>query len=71
MGVVNYTDDDLRKFKAQVVLDLWVNKGLSTPVPSLRPRTKLPVEVSRSLQRGETTTKPLVDLNFKVPAEFR
>ena len=37
----------------------------------LATKDKVPVEVSRSLQRGETTTKPLVDLNFKVPAEFR
>jgi len=27
--------------------------------------------VSGSLQRGQTTTETLVDLNFKVPAEFR
>lgn len=26
---------------------------------------------SESPQRGQTTTKVLVDLNFKVPAEFR
>ena len=37
----------------------------------LATKDKVPVEVSRSFQRGETTTKPLVDLNFKVPAEFR
>ncbi len=30
-----------------------------------------PAAVSGSLQRGQTTTEALVDLNFKVPAEFR
>ena len=37
----------------------------------LATKEKVPVAVSMSLQRGETTTKTLVDLNFKVPAEFR
>ena len=37
----------------------------------LATKDKVPVAVSMSLQRGETTTKTLVDLNFKVPAEFR
>ena len=30
-----------------------------------------PVTVSGSLQRGQTVTETLVDLNFKVPPEFR
>ena len=30
-----------------------------------------PTAVSGSLQRGQSTTKTLVDLNFKVPPEFR
>ena len=37
----------------------------------LATKDKVPVAVSMSLQRGETTTKTLVDLNFKVPTEFR
>ena len=37
----------------------------------LATKEKVPVAVSMSLQRGDTTTKTLVDLNFKVPAEFR
>ena len=37
----------------------------------LATKDQVPVAVSMSLQRGETTTKTLVDLNFKVPAEFR
>ncbi len=34
-------------------------------------KEKTPVAVSGSLQRGQTVTETLVDLNFKVPAEFR
>jgi hypothetical protein len=34
-------------------------------------KEKAPVAVSGSLQRGQTVTETLVDLNFKVPAEFR
>jgi len=30
-----------------------------------------PAAVSGSLQRGQNTTETLVDLNFKVPPEFR
>ena len=30
-----------------------------------------PAAVSGSLQRGQTVTETLVDLNFKVPPEFR
>ena len=30
-----------------------------------------PTAVSGSLQRGQRTTETLVDLNFKVPPEFR
>jgi hypothetical protein len=30
-----------------------------------------PAAVSGSLQRGQSTTETLVDLNFKVPPEFR
>ena len=30
-----------------------------------------PPAVSGSLQRGQSTTETLVDLNFKVPPEFR
>ena len=37
----------------------------------LATKDKVPVAVSMSLQRGETTIKTLVDLNFKVPSEFR
>ena len=32
---------------------------------------KPPAAVAGSLQRGQTVTETLVDLNFKVPAEFR
>ena len=31
----------------------------------------VPLAVAGSLQRGQTATETLVDLNFKVPAEFR
>jgi hypothetical protein len=37
----------------------------------LATKEKSPVAVSGSLQRGQTVTETLVDLNFKVPAEFR
>ena len=37
----------------------------------LATKDKAPAAVSGSLQRGQTATKALVDLNFKVPAEFR
>lgn len=38
----------------------------------LASKEKLPVvAVSGSLQRGQTATETLVDLNFKVPPEFR
>jgi len=33
--------------------------------------TKVPIAISGSLQRGQTVTETLVDLNFKVPADFR
>jgi len=33
--------------------------------------TKAPVAVAGSLQRGQTVTETLVDLNFKVPPDFR
>jgi hypothetical protein len=34
-------------------------------------KEKAPLTVSGALQRGQTVTETLVDLNFKVPAEFR
>jgi len=34
-------------------------------------KEKAPVAVTGSLQRGQTNTETLVDLNFKVPADFR
>jgi hypothetical protein len=34
-------------------------------------KDKAPAAVSGSLQRGQTLTETLVDLNFKVPPEFR
>lgn len=37
----------------------------------LATKEKAPVAVAGSLQRGETVTETLVDLNFKVPADFR
>ena len=37
----------------------------------LATKDKAPAAVSGSLQRGQTATKALVDLNFKVPVEFR
>ena len=37
----------------------------------LAPKGKMPATVSGSRQRGQTATGKLVDLNFKVPAEFR
>ena len=37
----------------------------------LASKDKATASVSGSLQRGQTATKVLVDLNFKVPAEFR
>ncbi len=38
----------------------------------LASKEKVPVvAVSGSLQRGQTATETLVDLNFKVPPEFR
>ena len=37
----------------------------------LATKEKAPVAVSGSLQRGQTVTETLVDLNFKVPPEFR
>ena len=37
----------------------------------LATKEKMPVAVSESLPRGQTTSGKLVDLNFKVPAEFR
>ena len=37
----------------------------------LATKGKTPIAVSGSLQRGQTATETLVDLNFKVPAEFR
>ena len=37
----------------------------------LATKDKAPAAVSGSLQRGQTATKALVDLNFKVPDEFR
>ena len=37
----------------------------------LATKGKTPAAVSGSLQRGQTATGKLVDLNFKVPAEFR
>ncbi len=37
----------------------------------LATKEKTPVAVSGSLQRGQTATETLVDLNFKVPPEFR
>lgn len=33
--------------------------------------TKAPAAIAGSLQRGQTVTETLVDLNFKVPPEFR
>ena len=37
----------------------------------LATKEKAPLAVSGSLQRGQTTTETLVDLNFKVPPDFR
>jgi hypothetical protein len=37
----------------------------------LATKEKQPSAVSGSLQRGQTATETLVDLNFKVPPEFR
>ena len=37
----------------------------------LATKDKTLAAVSGSLQRGQTTTKALVDLNFKVPVGFR
>ena len=37
----------------------------------LATKDKTLAAVSGSLQRGQTTTQALVDLNFKVPAGFR
>ena len=37
----------------------------------LATKDKAPAAVSGSLQRGQTATETLVDLNFKVPADFR
>ena len=37
----------------------------------LATKGKAPVAVSVSLQRGQTVTETLVDLNFKVPPHFR
>jgi hypothetical protein len=34
-------------------------------------KEKSPAATSGSLQRGQTVTETLVDLNFKVPPEFR
>ena len=34
-------------------------------------KEKAPAPASGSLQRGQTVTETLVDLNFKVPPEFR
>jgi len=37
----------------------------------LATKEKSSLAVSGSLQRGQTTTETLVDLNFKVPPDFR
>lgn len=37
----------------------------------LATKEKTPTTVSGSLQRGQNITETLVDLNFKVPPEFR
>lgn len=37
----------------------------------LATKEKAPLAVSGSLQRGQTATETLVDLNFKVPPDFR
>ena len=37
----------------------------------LATKDKAPAAISGALQRGQTATGTLVDLNFKVPAEFR
>ena len=37
----------------------------------LASKDKMPAAVSGALQRGQTVTETLVDLNFKVPPEFR
>lgn len=37
----------------------------------LATKEKKPIAVQGALQRGQTTTETLVDLNFKVPPEFR
>ena len=37
----------------------------------LATKDKAPAVISGALQRGQTATGTLVDLNFKVPAEFR
>lgn len=37
----------------------------------LASKNKAPVAVAGSLQRGQTVTETLVDLNFKVPSDFR
>ncbi len=37
----------------------------------LATKEKTPLTVAGSLQRGQTNTATLVDLNFKVPADFR
>ena len=37
----------------------------------LATKEKTPVVMSGSLQRGQSVTETLVDLNFKVPAAFR
>ena len=37
----------------------------------LATKDKAPLAVAGSLQRGQSATETLVDLNFKVPPEFR
>jgi hypothetical protein len=37
----------------------------------LATKEKAPVAVKGALQRGQTATETLVDLNFKVPPDFR
>ena len=37
----------------------------------LATKEKAPLAISGSLQRGQTATETLVDLNFKVPPDFR
>ena len=66
MAIVEYSSEEIRKFRDNVVLDLWVNKGLSVPDIAMIVRIE---ELDAKRVINEATTDALKEPSPPNPTE--